>query len=106
MEMICAMTNIYCNSKLDLLNESNILKGNSRILSWKNISVCELYMYYGLVILMGLLKNLLIKCTGQMTPYCLPLCLERFHAISRYLHYSKDESIYKLRKIRPLFDVD
>ncbi|XP_043469674.1 piggyBac transposable element-derived protein 4-like [Leptopilina heterotoma] len=111
MEMICAMTNIYHSSKLDLLNESNILKGNSRILSWKNISVSELYTYYGLVILMGLIKKPSYEMYWSNDPLLFTpvfgqyMSLKRFQAISRYLHYSEDESIDKLRKIRPLFEM-
>ncbi|XP_051159196.1 piggyBac transposable element-derived protein 4-like [Leptopilina boulardi] len=111
MEMVCAMTNIYSDMKIESLRESDKLKSNSRFKSWKNLDPTELYTYYALTILMGIIRKPSLKMYWSTDPllttpvFAQYMSIRRFSLINTFLHYSDDESTDKLRKIRPMFEI-
>lgn len=110
-EMICAMSNIYRSEIITSKQNAGTLKPKSRVLLAGNLTESELYIYYALSILMGIIKKPAIEMYWSTDPLlCTPIfakhmSLKKFQNISRYLHYNNDESNDKLRKIRPLFEI-
>lgn len=110
MEMICAMTNLHHDECLEARKQSNKLKKRSRISCWSDVKTEELYIFYALSILMGILKKPKIRMYWSKDPllktpaFNSHMSRDRYLNISRYLHYSENLSNDKLRKIRDLFE--
>lgn len=55
--MICQMTNSYHDKQVATLKNSGKLKPNSRCKKWWPVTNDELFVFYGLVMLMGIIKK-------------------------------------------------
>lgn len=109
-DMICYQSNIYRESLKDKLEASNKLKKRSRILEIDPFLPSDICIYFALNILMGIIKKPNLEMYWTTDPvfetpvFSQNMSLKRFQSISRYIHFSNDDSNDKLRKISPLFD--
>lgn len=110
--MICEMSNIYHEECLAKSEEKGTLKKNSRHHDWDLLTRDELFVYYGLIILMGIIKKPSLDMYWSTNPllstpiFGKQMSRNRFQSIMRFLHYSNDNfDMDKLKKIRPLYEL-
>ncbi|XP_018402230.1 PREDICTED: piggyBac transposable element-derived protein 4-like [Cyphomyrmex costatus] len=112
MDSICFQINTYQQQKLTTLRAQRKLKENSRILKWKPVEPDEMYTFYGLIIMMGIIRKPSYELYWSTNPlletpiFDKCMTLRRFQSILGFLHFSDNEEVStdKIRKIRPLLE--
>ncbi|XP_043475816.1 piggyBac transposable element-derived protein 4-like [Leptopilina heterotoma] len=111
MEMICFQTNKYQQETLTARMASGNLKKKSRILKWESLSPDELYVFFSLKVLMGIIRKPEISMYWSSDPFLETpffknyMTITRFLEISAFLHFSDNEiGGGKLDKIAPVFN--
>lgn len=108
-DMITAMTNIHQEQLKS--NELNTVKAKARIWKWTPLTSEELYTFFALRILMGIIKKPKLEMYWSTNPlldtpiFREHISLRRFQSIQRYIYFSvHNESDDKIRKVRPFFE--
>ncbi|XP_051158548.1 piggyBac transposable element-derived protein 4-like [Leptopilina boulardi] len=112
MDMICFQTNLYHESTLANRTKSGTIKKNSRILKWEPLYPDELFVFFALKILMGIIRKPEISMYWSTDPYLETPCfrrymkIDRFQEINSYLHFFDNETgiTGKCDKILPIFN--
>ncbi|KAG8235677.1 hypothetical protein J437_LFUL015735 [Ladona fulva] len=111
-EKIVLETNRYACNYL----QSNTLFSRSRLNYWKAVDVGEVYVYLGLIMLMGIVRKPTIRSYFSRNPlleteiFSRMMSQDRFESISKFLHLVDNSQIVnyngnkKLFKIQPVID--
>lgn len=109
--MICDQTNIYYEECKEKEETAGKLKPKSRMQKWELLSHEELFVFFGLSILMGVIQKPNVSMYWSTDPLLATPCFNekmsrnRFQSISRFLHFSNEDfDDDKLKKIRPLYE--
>lgn len=118
MEHIALETNRYAQQVAAQMHDNHNLHSNSRISQWRNTTVEELYVYFGLIIGMGVVVKSRLEEYWNVTPdlfytpgFSAHMSINRFTLLNKCLHFSNnedvcalelDESEAKLYKIQPV----
>lgn len=112
-DIICAQTNSFAESKKNNLMEKGKLKKNSRILKFSPVEIDEMYAFHALVILMGIIKKPQLSMYWTTTPTLQTpvfkncMAYDRFRLILSMLHFQSDFDVDNndaLVKIRPVLE--
>ncbi|XP_043483457.1 piggyBac transposable element-derived protein 4-like [Leptopilina heterotoma] len=111
-DIICAQTNTFAESKKNNLIEQGKLKKNSRILKFSPVEIDEMYAFHALVILMGIIKKPELSMywttapTLQTPAFKNCMTYDRFRLILSMLHFQSDfdDDNDALVKIRPVLE--
>ncbi|RVE51668.1 hypothetical protein evm_003640 [Chilo suppressalis] len=120
MELIVKETNRYASQKITNLRQNDTLKTSSRLHRWTETSVDEMYLFFGIYVLMGLdprtSQHEYWKTTGflEMPKFRGLLSYNRFILLGKFLHFvdNSDSNLNspqnegaipaKLKKIAPI----
>lgn len=120
MEHIASQTNLYAQQYANRLLERGEMGPKSRIASWTDTDVDELYTYFALVIAMGIIVKTKLEnyWSADKTIFATPgfsvqMSLRRFQLLSRCLHFNDNDNFSsntltsygaKIFKIQPIVD--
>lgn len=118
MEHIASETNKYAQQLVSQMLENNILHPRSRISRWRDTTIDELYVYFGLILAMGVVvKTRMEEYWGTnpdvfYTPgFSAHMSIDRFLLLNKCLHFNDNDDMCalnldyadaRLYKIRPI----
>lgn len=109
MEEITKFTNLYAEQERN--KKGMIFPRRSRDWDWQPVTVDELYLYFSLLMLMGIVQKPSVKSyysknsllESPIFPSTMPL--ERFQLISKYLHFCDNQNIAQYSGPKSLFKI-
>lgn len=119
MEHIALETNKYAQQVAAQMMETNTLKPTSRISRWVDTSVDELYVFFAIILAMGVVVNTRLEeywtatvDIFQTPGFSVHMSIDRFKLLSKCIHFNDndmftlelDDSEAKLFKIKPIVD--
>ncbi|KAF9407212.1 hypothetical protein HW555_012682 [Spodoptera exigua] len=120
MEYIASETNRYAQQVTTQMLDNNKLFPNSRISQWRDTTADELYVYFGLILGMGVVVKSRLEEYWSSSPdlFVTPgfrahMSLNRFMLLNKCLHFRNNEDMCALRlnaseaklfKIQPVID--
>jgi hypothetical protein len=112
MTTIVNETNRY--AKYFINSNSEHLKPRSRVQNWKDVTVDELYVFFALQMLMGIVQKPTLKSYFSKNPlvetaiFSKTMALDRFELLNKFIHFSNNADLEtydgnkKLFKLQPI----